>query len=46
VLDKLVALFNLLFEPNKFPTLPIEGLIPNPFKASIFSFPGEQVLLF
>ena len=46
MLDKLVALFGLLFEPDKFPALPTEDPIPKPFKALIFSFPGGKFYFF
>jgi len=45
-LGSLITLSGLLFEPDKFVDLLIEDLIPKPLKASIFSFPGEQLLLF
>jgi len=42
----LITLSGLLFEVDKFFTLLTEDLIPKPLKASIFSFPGKQLLLF
>ena len=45
-LGSLVAMSGLLFEPDKFFAPLIEDLMPKPLKASIFSFPGEQFLLF
>ena len=44
-LGSLVATSGLLFEPDKFFAPLIEDLTPKPLKASIFSFPDEQLLL-
>jgi len=45
VLNRLVALFGLHFVQEKFLIPRMEDPIPKPFKTSIFSFPGEQLLL-
>jgi len=45
-LGSLVATSGLLFEADKFFAPLIEDLTPKPLKASILSFPGEQLLLF
>jgi len=45
-LGSLVAMSGLRLKPDKFFTPLIEDLTPKPLKASIFSLPGEQLLLF
>ena len=44
-LTSLVAFSCFSFELDKFFASLTEGLIPKPLEASIFSFPGEQLLL-